>query len=189
MIQIACMPLASDQIISLQNLLKEQHTCCTNPKIDRVWRSVKKMPPLAVHSGHQMSPCTMYQYCLRHSNPSVNQLLLRETPPNLGAIEKVSKSVHDPGTKCYFVAKVQIQRDDGATSERSKVPPNLENLGVISQNISFFFLDWFPIHYLFTDYLSLWHIIEKLCQLNHWKLSLSSFQCVTSTSKHGFLSF
>ena len=138
----------------------------------------KKMPPLAVHSGHQMSLfaekvgllrpktgsmrygkvlwcCTMYQYCLRHSNPSVNQLLLRETPPNLGAIEKVSKSVHDPGTKCYFVAEVQIQRDDGATSGRSRVPPNLENRGLISPNISFFFLDWFPIHYLFTDYLSL----------------------------------
>ena len=45
MIQIACMPLASDQIISLQNLLKEQHTCCTNPKIDRIWRSVKKCHP------------------------------------------------------------------------------------------------------------------------------------------------
>ena len=29
------------------------------------------------------------------------------------------------------------------------------------------------------------HIIEKLCQLNHWKLSLSSFPCVTSTNKHG----
>ena len=65
----------------------------------------------------------------------MNQLLLRETPPNLGAIEKVSKSVHDPGTNCYFVAEVQIQRDDGATSGRSKVPPNLENLGLISPKI------------------------------------------------------
>ena len=65
----------------------------------------------------------------------MNELLLRETPPNLGAIEKVSKSVHDPGTKCYFVAEVQIQRDDGATSGRSRVSPNLENLGLISPKI------------------------------------------------------
>ena len=141
------------------------------------------MPPLAVHSGHQMSPCTMYQYCLRHSNPSVNQLLLRETPPNLGAIEKVSKSVHDPGTKCYFVAEVQIQRDDGATSGRSRVSPNLENLGLISPKI---FLSCLVSHEISFYRLTVSVTFNwKVCQLSHWKLSLSSFPCVSSTNKHG----
>ena len=51
-IQIACMPLASDQIITLQNLLKVQHTCYTNTIIDRVWRSVKKS--LCFHPSRYM---------------------------------------------------------------------------------------------------------------------------------------